>query len=124
MEEAEFSSSEADGVLSRAFLFRRRRITPCNSISISPTRFKMAIAIYHNPQLHRVTIPVSAFQKLVTRPNIVMMKDIHRKPIAFMELMKITQGKLSVFCNQSQCYPYMQFGAVGCWSIPCRAPRR
>jgi hydratase-aldolase len=78
---------------------------------------KLGIAIYHNPPLHRVTIPVSAFHTLVTRPNIVAMKDSHRQPIAFMELMKITRGKLSVFCNQSQCYPYMQFGAAGCWSI-------
>jgi len=78
---------------------------------------KLAIAIYHNPQLHRITIPVSAFHTLVTRPNIVAMKDSHRQPIAFMELMKITRGKMSVFCNQTQCYPYMQFGAAGCWSI-------
>jgi hydratase-aldolase len=78
---------------------------------------KLGIAIYHNPPLHRVTLPVSAFHTLVTRPNIVAMKDSHRQPIAFMELMKITRGKLSVFCNQSQCYPYMQLGAAGCWSI-------
>jgi len=78
---------------------------------------KMGIAIYHNPSLHRVTLPVSAFHKLVTRPNIVAMKDSHRTPIAFMELMRMTKGKMSVFCNQSQCYPYMMFGAAGCWSI-------
>jgi len=78
---------------------------------------KLGVMIYHNPQLHRITIPVSAFHTLVTRPNIVAMKDSHRQPIAFMELMKITRGKLSVFCNQTQCYPYMQFGAAGCWSI-------
>jgi hydratase-aldolase len=78
---------------------------------------KLGIAIYHNPPLHRVAIPVSAFGKLVTRPNIVAMKDSHRTPIAFMELMKIVKGKISVFCNQSQGYPYMTLGAVGCWSI-------
>ena len=78
---------------------------------------KLGIAIYHNPPLHRVTLPVSAFAKLVTRPNVVAMKDSHRTPVAFMELMKIVKGKMSVFCNQNQCYPYMMFGAVGCWSI-------
>ncbi len=78
---------------------------------------KLGIAIYHNPPLHHVTLPVAAFEKLVRRPNIVAMKDSHRTPVAFMELMKITQGKMSVFCNQSQCYPYMMFGAAGCWSI-------
>src|SRR5690606_5586901 len=48
---------------------------------------KLAIAVYHNPPLHRATIPVAAFEKLVTRPNIVAMKDSHRTPAAFMQLM-------------------------------------
>ena len=78
---------------------------------------KLGIAIYHNPPLHRVTLPVSAFEKLVTRPNIVAIKDSHRTPVAFMEVMKIVKGKISVFCNQTQCYPYVMFGASGCWSI-------
>lgn len=78
---------------------------------------KLGIAIYHNPPLHRVAIPVSAFEKLVTRPNIVAMKDSHRTPLAFMELMKIVKGKISVFCNQAQSYPYVMLGAAGCWSI-------
>ena len=78
---------------------------------------RLGIAIYHNPPLHRVTIPVSAFEKLVTRPNIVAMKDSHRMPISFLDLMKIVKGKISVFCQQTQCYPYMMFGAAGCWSI-------
>lgn len=34
-----------------------------------------------------------------------------------MEMMKIVKGKISVFCNQSQCYPYMMFGDSGCRSI-------
>jgi dihydrodipicolinate synthase/N-acetylneuraminate lyase len=77
----------------------------------------LAIAVYHNPPLHRVTIPVAAFEKLVTRPNIIAMKDSHRTPAAFMELMRIVKGKMSVFCNQMQTYPYMMLGAVGFWSI-------
>jgi len=78
---------------------------------------KLGIAIYHNPPLHRVTLPVAAFEKLVTRPNIVLMKDSHRTSVAFMGLMKIVKDKISVFCNQSQAYPYMTFGAAGVWSI-------
>ena len=78
---------------------------------------KLGIAIYHNPPIHRVTIPVSAFEKLVTRPNIVAMKDSHRTPIEFMKLMKIVNGKISVFVYQSQMYPYVMLGAAGCWSI-------
>jgi hydratase-aldolase len=78
---------------------------------------KLGIAIYHNPSLHRVTIPVTAFEKLVTRPNIVAMKDSHRDAIPFIQMIKIVKDKISVFCNQVQCYPYVMFGAVGCWSI-------
>ena len=78
---------------------------------------KLGIAIYHNPPLHRVMIPVSAFQKLVTRPNIIALKDSHRTPAAFMDLIKIVKGKISVFCNQLQTFPYMMLGASGCWSI-------
>jgi trans-o-hydroxybenzylidenepyruvate hydratase-aldolase len=78
---------------------------------------KLAIAIYHNPPLHRVTIPVSAIKKLLSRSNIVAMKDSHRTPAAFMELIHIAKGRISVFCNQMQTYPYMMLGAAGCWSI-------
>lgn len=78
---------------------------------------KLGIVIYHNPPIHRVTLPPAAFEKLVSRSNIVAMKDSHRTPIEFMQLMKIVQGKISVFCNQTQCYPYMMLGAAGCWSI-------
>src|SRR5574341_53534 len=48
---------------------------------------KLGIVIYHNPPLHHVTLPVSAFAKLVTRPNIVAMKDSHRTPLQFIQLM-------------------------------------
>jgi dihydrodipicolinate synthase/N-acetylneuraminate lyase len=78
---------------------------------------RLAIAVYHNPPLHRATIPVAAFEKLVTRPNIVAMKDSHRTPAAFMELMRIVKDKMSVFCNQMQTHPYMMLGAAGFWSI-------
>jgi dihydrodipicolinate synthase/N-acetylneuraminate lyase len=31
--------------------------------------------------------------------------------------MKIVRGKISVFCNQSQCFLFVMLGAAGCWSI-------
>ena len=77
----------------------------------------LGVVIYHNPPMHRVTLPVSAFEKLATRSNIVAMKDSHRTPVAFMQLMKIVKGKISVLCNQTQAYPYMMLGAAGVWSI-------
>jgi len=74
------------------------------------------IVIYHNPDNHKFTIPVAAFQELVKRPNIIGMKDSHRTTQAFMNLQRIVRGKISVFVNQSQLYPYYAMGAAGCWS--------
>ena len=75
----------------------------------------LSIMIYHNPTHHRVTIPVSAFKKITEKPNIVGMKDSHRTPLQFVELCSITRGKMSVFVNQTQMFPYYQLGAAGCY---------
>jgi hydratase-aldolase len=77
----------------------------------------LSIMIYHNPPLHHITLPVAAFRKLVTKPNIIAMKDSHREPMAFMRLQDIVDNKLSVFVHQTQLYPYGLLGAAGCWSI-------
>ena len=78
---------------------------------------KMGIMIYHNPTHHRVTIPVGAFKKITEKPNIVGMKDSHRTPLQFIELMNMVKGKISVFVNQTQAFPYAMLGASGCWSF-------
>jgi dihydrodipicolinate synthase/N-acetylneuraminate lyase len=78
---------------------------------------KMGVMIYHNPTHHRVTIPVSAFKKLTEKPNIVAMKDSHRTPLQFVELINITKEKMSIFVHQTQMFPYYQMGAAGCWSL-------
>ena len=77
---------------------------------------KLNIVIYHNPENHKFTMPVSAFRQLVKSPNIIGMKDSHRTTQAFMNLQKIIKGKISVFVNQTQLYPYFKLGAAGCWS--------
>ena len=74
------------------------------------------ILIYHNPDNHKFTIPVAIFNELVKKPNIIGMKDSHRTTQAFMNLQKIVKGKISVFVNQTQIYPYYEMGAAGCWS--------
>jgi hypothetical protein len=76
----------------------------------------LSILIYHNPENHKFTIPVSAFKELIKKTNIVGMKDSHRTTQAFMNLQKIVKGKISVFVNQTQLYPYFKMGATGCWS--------
>jgi hydratase-aldolase len=78
---------------------------------------KLGIMIYHNPPLHRVTIPVEAFKGLVAKKNILAMKDSHRDPNSFIAMQEIIKGKISVFVFQSQLYPYTMLGAAGCWSI-------
>ncbi|MGH7830095.1 MAG: dihydrodipicolinate synthase family protein, partial [Candidatus Binatia bacterium] len=77
---------------------------------------KLNIVIYHNPENHKFTMPVAAFRELVKSPNIIGMKDSHRDTRAFMQLQRIIKGKISVFVNQLQLYPYYEMGAVGCWS--------
>jgi 4-(2-carboxyphenyl)-2-oxobut-3-enoate aldolase len=74
------------------------------------------ILIYHNPGNHKFTLPVGAFKELVKKPSIVGMKDSHRTTSAFMNLQRITQGRISVFVNQTQLVPYYGMGAAGCWS--------
>ncbi|MBM2812559.1 MAG: Dihydrodipicolinate synthetase [Chloroflexi bacterium] len=77
----------------------------------------LGVMIYHNPTLHHVTIPVEAFHKITQSPNVVGMKDGHRDTLQFMKLMEVIRGKISVFVNQVQYYPYGRMGAAGCWSI-------
>ena len=77
---------------------------------------KLNIIIYHNPDNHKFTIPVAAFREIIKSPNIIGMKDSHRDTRAFMQLQKIVKGRLSVFVNQLQLYPYYRLGAAGCWS--------
>ena len=60
---------------------------------------KLVIVIYHNPLLHNITLPPEAFHKLVSKPNIVAMKDSHRDPMSFMNLQEVIRGKISVFVN-------------------------
>ncbi|MGH7773653.1 MAG: dihydrodipicolinate synthase family protein [Candidatus Binatia bacterium] len=77
---------------------------------------KLNIVIYHNPENHKFTMPVAAFKEITKSPNIIGMKDSHRTTQAFMQLQKIVKGKISVFVNQTQLYPYFRLGAAGCWS--------
>ena len=79
----------------------------------------LSIQVYHNPTLHRIHIPVEAFEAICKHPNIVSMKDSHRSPLEFMALQKHARGKLSVFTNQTQYFPYQQWGARGFWSTAC-----
>ena len=74
------------------------------------------ILIYHNPDNHKFTIPVAIFSELVKKKNIIGMKDSHRTTQAFLNLQKVIKGKISVFVNQTQIYPYYELGAAGCWS--------
>ena len=78
---------------------------------------KLGVMIYHNPTHHRVTIPVGAFKRITEKSNIVGMKDSHRTPLQFIELMNTVKGKISVFVNQTQAFPYAMLRAAGCWSF-------
>lgn len=78
---------------------------------------KLAIMIYHNPTLHNVRIPTSAVARISQSPNVIGMKDSHRNPLEFMRIMEIIRGRIAVFPNQAQYYPFCELGASGFWSI-------
>ncbi|MDF2118635.1 dihydrodipicolinate synthase family protein [Roseiarcaceae bacterium H3SJ34-1] len=78
---------------------------------------KLNIMIYHNPALHHVKLPVSAFTEIMKNPAVVAMKDSHRTPEEFDELMALTKGQLSVLVHQGQFAKYAAHGAPGFWSI-------
>jgi dihydrodipicolinate synthase/N-acetylneuraminate lyase len=44
------------------------------------------------------------------------MKDSHRTTQEFLRLIEVTTGKMAVFVNQMQYYPYQLMGAGGFWS--------
>jgi dihydrodipicolinate synthase/N-acetylneuraminate lyase len=79
----------------------------------------LSIQVYHNPTLHRIHIPVPAFESILKHRNIVSMKDSHRSPLEFMALQKHARGRMSIFVNQTQYFPYQQWGARGFWSTAC-----
>ena len=110
--------SEADGVLLGVPYYETLPVPDAiqfyhDVAKLFPT---LSILIYHNPDNHKLTIPVAAFKELTKTPNIVGMKDSHRDTRAFIQLQKIVKGKISVFVNQLQLYPYYRLGAAGCWS--------
>lgn len=78
---------------------------------------KLNIMIYHNPALHNVKLPVEAFRQITKNPAVVAMKDSHRSPEEFTDLMNIITGKMNVMVNQNQYAEYAAYGATGFWSI-------
>lgn len=77
----------------------------------------LGIMIYHNPPLHHIHIPVDAIRRILERPNVVAMKDSHRTPVEFIRLNRVARGRMTVFVNQVQYYPFASLGATACWSI-------
>jgi dihydrodipicolinate synthase/N-acetylneuraminate lyase len=78
-----------------------------------------AVLLYHNPVLHRTSLPVAAIESLCEEPNVVGMKDSHRDPRAFLEVSKRTRSKLSVFVSVGQFSSYAKMGAAGFWCYDC-----
>ena len=78
---------------------------------------ELGIMIYHNPPIHRVTIPTEAFRRLIERPNIVAVKDIARDAENTALLMQIVKGKIAVFTDTAHYRPFAALGVDGCWSI-------
>lgn len=83
------------------------------SDAIAPT----SIMLYHNPELHRIELPVEALGALVAEtPNLVAMKDGNRDARAFAELVAATKSRVSIFSTAWQYHAYAPLGAAGFWS--------
>jgi trans-o-hydroxybenzylidenepyruvate hydratase-aldolase len=78
---------------------------------------KLGIMLYHNPPLHHIKLTLPIMEEILKIPNVVAMKDSHRDAVEFMRLSEMTRGKMTVFVNQLQAYPFEQFGAKAFWSI-------
>lgn len=78
---------------------------------------KLAIMVYHNPDLHNVRLTLPIIEEIVKIPNVVAMKDSHRSPVEFMRLIKATRGKMTTFVNTVQFEAFAPLGATGFWSI-------
>jgi dihydrodipicolinate synthase/N-acetylneuraminate lyase len=78
---------------------------------------KLNIMIYHNPALHHVRLPVEAFAEILKNPAVVAIKDSHRSQEEVASLLKLADGRLSVFCFQGQYAEYSKLGVAGFWSI-------
>lgn len=75
----------------------------------------MAIMVYSNPSIFRVTIPVERYEEIMTIPNVVAVKetiwDINRSLLeAWM-----CRGKISFMTYSPLLFPFMMFGFTGCW---------
>ena len=79
----------------------------------------LAIMVYHNPALHNVKLTLPVMKEILQIPSVVAMKDSHREPAEFMELMALADGKLSVFVMQLQYTAFQPLGAPGFWSFDC-----
>ena len=78
---------------------------------------KLAIMVYHNPDLHNVRLTIPIMEQLAKIPNVVAMKDSHRGTGEFLRMMERTRGKVRVFVHQLQYSAFRQLGACGFWSI-------
>jgi 4-(2-carboxyphenyl)-2-oxobut-3-enoate aldolase len=85
--------------------------------SIADAFPKLGVVIYHNPPLHRITLPTQAFEELIKSANIIGMKDSHRDPISFVHLQNVVGNRISTFVAQFQYFAYHGLGAAGVWSI-------
>jgi hydratase-aldolase len=75
----------------------------------------MAIMIYHNPGVFRVTIPVERYEEIMQIPNVVAVKETLYDLSRMMLEAWMCRGRISFMCHSSLLYPCMMFGFTGAW---------
>ena len=80
----------------------------------------LAIMIYHNPTLHQIHLPTDLVGDLAREhQNVIAMKDSHRDPREFAQLIAAIGRPFSVFVAAWQFDSYAPLGAAGFWSYDC-----
>lgn len=73
--------------------------------------------IYHNPILHRVRLSLESIARILECDNYVAMKDSHRSPQEFQDLIALTRDRMSIFVHEAQVGTFGRQGAAGVWSM-------
>ncbi len=76
----------------------------------------VAIMIYHNPPVFRVTLPPPAWKRLAEIPQIVAVKQTVTDLMNTIGLIRAVGDHISVLVADKVMYPSMKFGARGGWS--------
>ncbi len=76
----------------------------------------VAIMIYHNPPVFRVTIPPAGFKQLAQVRNVVAVKQTVTELRHWIGVRDAVEGRINILVSDNVVWPTAMFGAGGVWS--------